>query len=374
MVDPLDTGALRVIQELHPDLRIKPILCEWRHFDTVLKKIYPSKGPLKSEDQARAPEPGPPNATDIDVEIPEVAAIEDDAAPIDVPPAPPDAKVAADLDVAPAGDAPARELVAELKRAVEELTESARMARMSRAAEGAALIDEVRESVAKLGRALSKELGERISEALAAASARSERIQTAQPEAGAEHAIVEFKRPAPAAEGLAESDAKLLRALEAGEMLGPFGFDDFFPGKTNEFALAAAKAVSDAPGGQYNPFFVYGEVGVGKTHLINAVANTIVVKHPGLRVGFMSAGRFAGQIEHPAPEHGLGEIRRDYARFDVLLVDDVQLLGEHPAAQNEFFHLFNALHLHRRQIIITADNPPERLGLLERRLAASSYR
>lgn len=368
MVDPLDTAALNAVQELHPQLRIKPILCEWRHFDAVLKKIYPDEGKpltaIEATDFDSHPDPLP-FSTDND--IPEVTAIDDGASSPGPQPTP---EASAPLPRAPAdaGQAPAAELLAELKRAVEELTESARMSRMSRAAEGAALIDEIRQSIAKLGRTLSKEISDRISETLTASPQPADTPKMS-PTAGPRPnlAVIEFKNPA---ERLAEADAKILRALEAGEMLGPYVFDDFFPGKANEFALAAAKAVAEAPGDLYNPLFVYGEVGVGKTHLTHAIANTIVVKHPGLRVAAVSAGLFANQIEHPSPEHEWAEIRRHYAGFDVLLIDDIQLLAEHPTAQNEFFHLFNALHLHRRQIIISADNPPERLGLVDKRLAS----
>jgi chromosomal replication initiator protein len=125
-----------------------------------------------------------------------------------------------------------------------------------------------------------------------------------------------------------------------------------------------------SPGQEFNPFYVWGSVGLGKTHLINAIGNAIAQNGASIRVGYTSAGRFATHLAEAAATGATGAIRAVYARWDVWILDDIQFLAGDIEAQEEFFHAFNALHQSGRQIIIAGDQPPEGLGMLERRLVS----
>jgi chromosomal replication initiator protein len=141
-------------------------------------------------------------------------------------------------------------------------------------------------------------------------------------------------------------------------------------GENNQFTYTLAKAVAGNPGGEYNPFFVYGNVGLGKTHLINAIGNEVRSKFPDQRVGYVSASHFARKLAEASEEQALETFRENYAHRDVLILDDIQFLSGRIEAQEEFFHLFNALHQNGRQIVIAADKAPDKLGLLEQRLVS----
>jgi chromosomal replication initiator protein len=191
------------------------------------------------------------------------------------------------------------------------------------------------------------------------------------------------KRKADAILGKAESDAlesmeengielrideRILAALESEAPLGGFTLDNFFTGKANQFAVKLARAVSEHPGSAYNPFFLHGGVGLGKTHLINGIGNLLIEHDPDLHVGYVSSSRFSRKLADALEEHALDEFREAYARWDVLIFDDIQFLGGRIEAQEEFFHLFNALYQEDRQIVIAGDRPPDQLGQLEDRL------
>ncbi|MBW7865394.1 MAG: ATP-binding protein [Candidatus Hydrogenedentes bacterium] len=169
-----------------------------------------------------------------------------------------------------------------------------------------------------------------------------------------------------------ESDAVILDALLSETPLESLTFDGFFPGNANAFTFKVCRAVADAPGGEYNPLFLYGSVGTGKTHLISAVGNHILAGGGTLspRVGYVSASHFAHRLGEAAAENALDVFREHYCHWDVLILDDIQFLGGRVEAQEEFFHIFNALHQKGRQIIIAADKAPDRLGLLEQRLVS----
>ena len=160
------------------------------------------------------------------------------------------------------------------------------------------------------------------------------------------------------------------RAMDCGLSL-TWAFDSFVVGDTNEFAASASRAVADAPGGVYNPLFIYGGVGLGKTHLLNAIGLSVLARNPAARVRYVSAETFVNEfIDSLGSDRGRIDAFRDRNRrdVDVLLLDDVQFLSGKERTQIEFFHTFNALHRAGRQIVLTSDRPPAELPHLEDRL------
>ncbi len=171
-------------------------------------------------------------------------------------------------------------------------------------------------------------------------------------------------------EGVEESDKEVWKALESEQPLETLTFDNFFPGSVNAFTFKLSKAVAENPGAEYNPFFLFGNVGIGKTHLISAIGNAILKKHPRMRVGYVSASHFSRRLSEALKEGALDLFRENYCHWDVLILDDIQFLGGKVEAQEEFFHVFNVLHQNKRQIIIASDKAPDRLGMLEQRLVS----
>jgi chromosomal replication initiator protein DnaA len=167
-----------------------------------------------------------------------------------------------------------------------------------------------------------------------------------------------------------EADQEVYNALESDQPSESFTFDNFIAGKTNAFTYKAAQAVAAKPGAEYNPFFIFGSVGLGKTHLISAIGNAIHAAHPAKRVGYVSASHFSRKLSEAAKAGALDAFRENYCCWDVLILDDIQFLGGRVEAQEEFFHIFNTLHRAQRQIIIASDKAPDRLGLLEKRLVS----
>jgi len=160
------------------------------------------------------------------------------------------------------------------------------------------------------------------------------------------------------------------RAMDCGLSL-TWDFGSFVMGDTNEFAASAARAVAEAPGGVYSPLFIYGGVGLGKTHLLNAIGLSVLERTPDARVRYVSAETFVNEfIDSLGSDRGrIDEFReRNRRDVDVLLLDDVQFLSGKERTQIEFFHTFNALHRSGRQIVLTSDRPPAELPHLEERL------
>lgn len=174
----------------------------------------------------------------------------------------------------------------------------------------------------------------------------------------------------------AAEDARVREKLESQQPAAELTFDNFFVGEANTFTVNLAKSVSQAPGGQYNPLFLYGPVGVGKTHLVSAIGNEVLARPPAqkdqppARVGYTSASTFARRLAAAIADNALELFRDNYCHWDVLILDDIQFLGGRVEAQEEFFHIFNALLQAGRQMIIVADKAPDKLGLLEQRLVS----
>jgi chromosomal replication initiator protein len=147
-----------------------------------------------------------------------------------------------------------------------------------------------------------------------------------------------------------------------------YTFDTFVVGASNQFARAAACAVAERPAHAYNPLYIYGGVGLGKTHLMHAVGHFIRQKNSRLRLAYMSSERFMNELVNSIRYDRILQFRQKYRNIDVLLMDDVQFLAGKERTQEEFFHTFNSLYDSQKQIVITSDCPPRDIPTLEERL------
>jgi len=145
-------------------------------------------------------------------------------------------------------------------------------------------------------------------------------------------------------------------------------FETFVVGNSNQFAHAAARAVAESPSHSYNPLFLYGGVGLGKTHLLHAIGHHILWRHPHLRVMYLAAEQFVNELINSIRFERMPAFRERYRTIDVLLIDDVQFLANKERTQEEFFHTFNTLYTSQKQIILTSDSSPRNIPTLEERL------
>ena len=145
-----------------------------------------------------------------------------------------------------------------------------------------------------------------------------------------------------------------------------YRFDKFVEGTSNQLALAAAKRVAADPGSSYNPLFLYGSVGLGKTHLMQAIGHELRHRMPHWRVCYVSAERFMNEMIQSLKEDSMASFREWIRNVDVLLVDDVQMLARGERTQEEFFHTFNTIYEFRKQIVLTSDCPPKTIAIEER--------
>ena len=149
-----------------------------------------------------------------------------------------------------------------------------------------------------------------------------------------------------------------------------FTFDNFVVGNSNRFAKAAAMAVANNPAFAYNPFFLFSDSGLGKTHLMNAIGNQIRKNHPDMKILYISSETFTNELIESVEHNRLEAFREKYRSIDVLLIDDIQFLRNRESTQEEFFHTFNTLEKANKQIIISSDRPPKELDTLEERLTS----
>jgi chromosomal replication initiator protein len=147
-------------------------------------------------------------------------------------------------------------------------------------------------------------------------------------------------------------------------------FDTFVVGNNNNFSYAAALAVAQSPGKSYNPLFLYGGVGLGKTHLLHAIGHHVSAHRKGARVAYLSSERFTNEYIDGIQNNQLARFRKKYRQTEVLLIDDIQFLAGKERIQEEFFHTFNALHEGHRQIVLTCDRPASEIQGLEQRLVS----
>lgn len=147
-----------------------------------------------------------------------------------------------------------------------------------------------------------------------------------------------------------------------------FTFDDFVTGASNRFAHAAALSVAETPAASYNPLFIHGDSGLGKTHLLRAIAHYVTHHYPNYRVRYVSTETFLNEFVEAIRTNALPDFKRRYRENDVLLVDDIQFMEGKDGLQEEFFHTFNELHQNHKQIVLSSDRPPDAIPTLEDRL------
>lgn len=316
MVNPLDTAALEEVRSLCPDLRVKPILCEWQHFNTVCGRIYgisrrgePQEFSLKGH-AAPAPRPKPVATAPSPQETPEVLAAPELQAAIDE-------AVREVIEESPAAEEPPQ------KPAVQKTTAGAE----------------------------SRDAAHRPS--AQGVSAAKRRV------------VAGIDNP----ELLSETDERMLAALRSEQLAPEYTFDGFVAGAANAFTFKLCQSVSVKPGEDYNPMFIYGGVGLGKTHLISAIGNG-ASKTGKCRVAYISSSRFAEHAATAIKENTLDMFRREFCHWDIFILDDIQFLAGKIEAQEEMFHIFNGLLREHRQIVIAADKAPDNLGVLEQRLVS----
>jgi chromosomal replication initiator protein len=182
--------------------------------------------------------------------------------------------------------------------------------------------------------------------------------------------ILSSDRPPPEAVADPVAPAVARRSVMGTNLNSKYTFKSFVVGGSNKFAHAAARAVAENPAHSYNPLFIYGGVGLGKTHIMQAIGNQVLFAKPELRVCYVSAEKFMNEMIYSIQHGSTIAFRNKYRGVDVLLIDDVQFLAGKESTQEEFFHTFNSLYDAHKQIVLTSDRPPKEIPTLEERLVS----
>jgi chromosomal replication initiator protein len=225
-------------------------------------------------------------------------------------------------------------------------------------------LDEVRRAEAMVNFVAS---GTPEAEAAPPSAPRVSDVKTSNPHVGTRISEPGTWSLEPATFGIEDSLPPVMPTSSAG--LNPrYTFDTFIVGSSNQFAHAACRAVAEAPSRSYNPLFIYGGVGLGKTHLMHAIGHYVLLHDRNLVLTYISSERFMNEMINAVRYDRLIDFRERYRSVDVLLVDDVQFLAGKEGTQNEFFHTFNALYDSQKQIVLSSDCPPHEIAQLEERL------
>ncbi|MBQ9728721.1 MAG: chromosomal replication initiator protein DnaA [Clostridia bacterium] len=180
--------------------------------------------------------------------------------------------------------------------------------------------------------------------------------------------VTDFKIVVSGKEEESFEEEDFAEAFQSAPINKSFTFDSFVVGPGNKLAYAAAKAVADNPGDQFNPLFIYGESGLGKTHIMHAIANQIGKLYPEKRVLYTTCENFLNEFIDSITQKNSAKFRMRYRYVDVLMIDDIQFLKNKTQVQEEFFHTFNELSAQNKQIVLTSDRPPKEIATLEERL------
>lgn len=164
------------------------------------------------------------------------------------------------------------------------------------------------------------------------------------------------------------SQSDITEKINKANLTSNFTFSNFVIGSNSQFVHAAAFAVADHPASAYNPLFIYGGVGLGKSHILNAIGNKALLENDNLVVLYVVAEKFINDLIHSLQNNKMGKFRSKYRKIDILLIDDIQILSGKERMQEEFFHTFNTLHNAGKQIVLTADRAPKEIPFLEERL------
>ena len=211
-----------------------------------------------------------------------------------------------------------------------------------------------------------------IEEALTEVNRKGSTVAFVTEDAPVERAASNIAAPSQSAADSMRSNAAAVTddgdAAQSGKLAPRYSFDAFIVGPSNQFAHAACRAVAEAPSRSYNPLFIYGGVGLGKTHLMHAIGHYVATHLKTLKLTYISSERFMNEMINAVRYDRILDFRERYRSVDVLLVDDVQFLAGKEGTQTEFFHTFNALYDSQKQIVISSDCPPHEIPQLEERL------
>ncbi|MFY9753101.1 MAG: chromosomal replication initiator protein DnaA [Candidatus Acidiferrales bacterium] len=196
-------------------------------------------------------------------------------------------------------------------------------------------------------------------------------LQAVLDEIGKPHLRLEFlcvEAELPGSAAAAPPQAKLDFDSVAHQLNPRYTFESFIVGSSNQFAHAAAQAVAEQPSKSYNPLFLYGGVGLGKTHLMQAIGHALKKRNPALRLTYISAEKFTNEVISSIRFERMPAFRERFRTMDVLMIDDIQFIARAERTQEEFFHTFNALYDQQKQIVISSDCPPKEISSIEERL------